>query len=208
MIIRSYCAGETKMTNAVRDILGCFTKGTVPPRWRSQYSTPADTPVASWITDLAERLRSLNRTATASSAVTYWLGGMFSSESFITATRQNTAQANKWSLEELELYLEIGVDASEGVQDTVIERLVIEGAEWSKGSGLNLSSSLRQSLPLSRLRWKRRGDQTDADYMPFPVYLNESRSTLIMEVLVRPPDGIPKDVWAQRGVAFIMQSII
>lgn len=166
--------------------------------------------MASWITDLAERLRAVNNVAKASPStpVTYWLGGLFSSESFITATRQNTAQANKWSLEELELYLDIGVDVSEGVQDTLIERLVIEGAEWSKAEGLKFSSALRQGLPPSRLRWKRRNAEADNDCMAFPIYLNESRSTLVVEVLVRPPDGIPKDVWAQRGVAFVMQSMI
>ena len=34
-----------------------------------------------------------------------WLGGLFISEAYITATRQYVAQANSWSLEEL--YLDV-----------------------------------------------------------------------------------------------------
>ena len=32
-----------------------------------------------------------------------WLGGLFNPEAYITATRQYVAQANSWSLEELQL---------------------------------------------------------------------------------------------------------
>ena len=34
-----------------------------------------------------------------------WLGGLFTPEAYITATRQYVAQANNWSLEEL--YLDV-----------------------------------------------------------------------------------------------------
>ena len=32
-----------------------------------------------------------------------WLGGLFSPEAYVTASRQHVAQENKWSLEELQL---------------------------------------------------------------------------------------------------------
>jgi hypothetical protein len=32
-----------------------------------------------------------------------WLGGLFIAEAYVTATRQYVAQANNWSLEELQL---------------------------------------------------------------------------------------------------------
>ena len=37
--------------------------------------------------------------------VEIWLGGLFTPEAYITATRQYVAQANNWSLEEL--YLDV-----------------------------------------------------------------------------------------------------
>ena len=39
---------------------------------------------------------------------TFWLGGLFAPEAFITATRQCVAQANSWSLEDLKLDVYIG----------------------------------------------------------------------------------------------------
>ncbi len=37
-----------------------------------------------------------------------WLGGLFTPEAYITATRQYVAQANNWSLEELYLDVHVG----------------------------------------------------------------------------------------------------
>jgi hypothetical protein len=36
-----------------------------------------------------------------------WLGGLFTPEAYITATRQHVAQANAWSLEELHLHVAV-----------------------------------------------------------------------------------------------------
>jgi dynein heavy chain 1 len=36
-----------------------------------------------------------------------WLGGLFTAEAYITATRQLVAQANAWSLEELMLQVTV-----------------------------------------------------------------------------------------------------
>jgi hypothetical protein len=36
-----------------------------------------------------------------------WLGGLFTPEAYITATRQHVAQANSWSLEELHLHITV-----------------------------------------------------------------------------------------------------
>ena len=42
-----------------------------------------------------------------SQSVEIWLGGLFTPEAYITATRQYVAQANNWSLEEL--YLDVRI---------------------------------------------------------------------------------------------------
>ena len=45
-----------------------------------------------------------------SQSVEIWLGGLFTPEAYITATRQYVAQANNWSLEEL--YLDVRITLS------------------------------------------------------------------------------------------------
>ena len=44
----------------------------------------------------------------SSSSVVYWLGGMIAPDAFLAATRQVTAHTHGWSLEDLELHLEVG----------------------------------------------------------------------------------------------------
>lgn len=114
-------------------------------------------------------------------------------------------KVNQWSLEELELYLEIGCAIAEGGQDTIVDKLVLESAQWTPEEGLELSPTLRCRLPPSRLRWRRRCDRPPGDFILFPVYLNETRATLVVEVLVSLPSHVPTHVWVQRGTAFIMQ---
>jgi hypothetical protein len=116
-------------------------------------------------------------------------------------------QANKWSLEELELSLEIGETKCEGVHDTIVEGLTLEGASWTQSSFV-LTSDLRCRLPPSRLRWCLRHSQQEKRGMYFPIYLNESRSSVVVEVLVKPPAHIPEHVWSQRGVGFILQVVL
>lgn len=97
---RSYCVGDIKTTNWIRTLVSCITKGTVPTPWLnlSAHTVGVTVPLAAWIADLSARIRGLDRykvmLASPSTGLTgqFWLGGMFSPESFITAIRQQTAQ--------------------------------------------------------------------------------------------------------------------
>ena len=224
-----------------------ISKGEVPSVWKQQYVSAAENTASAWIVDLSARVKALSRYQAPLRVgapekevndIVYWVGGMFSPEAFITATRQYTAQVqnimpcvpsiinddgnnvqvNKWSLEELELYLEIGPNAgarNDQIGYTTIEGLVLESAKWSpskdsksSAENLELSSDLRCMLPPSRLRWCRRADRPQGDYLPFPIYRNDSRTSLIAEVLVCLPMTLPKYVWAQRGTGFLLQAML
>ena len=117
-------------------------------------------------------------------------------------------QVNKWSLEDLELYLEVGCDNAEGVQDVIVEGLLLEGAKCALSSStLQLCEDLRTNLPPSRLRWRLKTDKPSWSCTAFPMYLNSSRTEMVTEVLLRTEDNakLPPSCWAQRGVAFVMQ---
>jgi hypothetical protein len=115
-------------------------------------------------------------------------------------------QVNNWSIEDLELYLEIGQETREGVHDTILENLLLESAEWDAARGLVISSTLRCQLPKSRARWRLHDQRPEKKYGKFPVYLSESRTVVAVEVFVEVGTNIPECVWAQRGVAFVMQT--
>lgn len=216
-MIKAYCEGVVKSTNSIRYLFACFSKGQLPESWRVCYDSPPGVSIGVWVTNLAERCGAIGCNnhggAVGSSAVvgpSFWLGGMFAPEAFITATRQLTAQMNHWSLEDLELYLEIGKEDAESVADTIIRHLVFECAQWSEIDGILLSSSLRSRLPTSRLRWRRREDKPQSQtgqFMLFPVYLDETRANLVVEVFIEIPQGVDPAVWAQRGVAIVLQSL-
>ena len=108
--------------------------------------------------------------------------------------------------------LDIGLTDCEGVQDTTVKGLLLEGASWAHGS-LCLSSDLRCHLPASRLRWNLKsgfdGSNTEGENrILFPLYLNDLRTVLVAELYVVPPRDIPVEVWSQRGASFIIQSTI
>ena len=97
LCFRNYCNGTTKLTNHVADLLSSLNKGRVPHKWASYYTTNADISGGPWLTDLSSRCSSLmaytsQMNTTGGAAATFWLGGMFSPESFIAASRQHAAQ--------------------------------------------------------------------------------------------------------------------
>jgi len=65
--------------------------------------------VSAWIANFARRLQQLDTIAMLDNLnnVEVWLGGLFFPEAFITATRQAVAHRKKWSLETLNLCLDI-----------------------------------------------------------------------------------------------------
>jgi hypothetical protein len=118
-------------------------------------------------------------------------------------------KVNKWSLEDLELYLEFEATSSESsLQNFVIvENLLLEGAKVSsQNSALVLCDELHASLPLSVLKWRLKSGEKKENVVSFPLYLNENRKILIAQVLMETPVDVPKHVWSQRGVALVLQS--
>lgn len=80
------------------------------------------TAVSQWIPNLSQRLAQLERIAQLESLndVEVWLGGLFFPEAYVTATRQAVAHRKKWSLETLDLRLDL-----EQIQDP--EAFIIDG---------------------------------------------------------------------------------
>ena len=65
--------------------------------------------IAQWIPNMIQRIQQLDRLGKSDSSghVEIWLGGLFFPEAFITATRQAVAHRKKWSLETLNLQLDV-----------------------------------------------------------------------------------------------------
>jgi dynein heavy chain 1 len=97
--------------------------GTIPDHWR-RYKVTRTTAVSQWIPNLGHRLAQLDRIAQLDSLndVEVWLGGLFYPEAYVTATRQAVAHRKRWSLETLNLRLDL-----EQIQDP--EAFIVDGKE-------------------------------------------------------------------------------
>ena len=118
-------------------------------------------------------------------------------------------QSNNWSLENLDLYLDLDTTSTAGTKttgDVMVEGLLLEGAAWKDGS-MTLSEDLRTVLPLCQLSWKPKASSS-SEYLTLPLYRDQTRAYLIAQVLVRKPKTASEYIWAQRGVAFVVKSYV
>ncbi|KAK7029674.1 dynein heavy chain [Paramarasmius palmivorus] len=174
------CQGELKQTNHLRSLMSALTKGTIPNHWR-QYKVPKVMAVSGWIANFARRLSQLDNIAGLDNLnnVEVWLGGLFFPEAYITATRQAVAHRKKWSLETLNLRLDI-----ERVNDPsafIVDGLALEGAAWANDK-LTLNSGEIVRLNPSQIRWVQADDAERENLVNLPVYLNSDRSDVLFTV--------------------------
>ena len=154
--VAGFCRGAVKPTNDLRGLVGDISRGRTPVAWKRAYVTPAGFGVDAWLPDFVRRMGQILALSTSSEE--WWLGGLFSPESWITASRQHTAQATQVPLDELVLTVSMtgagSVKKGSGVEFKV-KGLQIEGAAWEP-AGLALADAIKAPLPTVSLSWERR----------------------------------------------------
>ncbi|SBT70312.1 dynein heavy chain, putative [Plasmodium malariae] len=144
-----------------------------------------------------------------------WLGGLFYPRAFITATRQLSAYKLKNSLDDLELSVLIGNNATQKFDDTIhftITCLSTEGAQWSDADKcLLLSDELAVDLPPVTLTWgkkenskKKINESSNYNFMDLPIYLDKSRNSFIGFWKFPVSKEVSEQNWYQRGVAIFL----
>lgn len=159
--------------------------------------------VSEWILNFARRLAQLNEIAGMDNLtnVEVWLGGLFFPEAYITATRQAVAHRKRWSLETLNLRLDIEkvndpsafiVDGESGCHlasiflirfNHISIGLALEGAAWSTDR-LVLNDGEAVRLNPSQIRWVQSDESSTSKefVVNLPVYLNNDRSDVLFTV--------------------------
>ncbi|CAK8687664.1 unnamed protein product [Clavelina lepadiformis] len=180
--IIAICSGRKKQTNYHRTLISMLTKGILPNLW-NKYKVPAGWTVTQWISDFGERVQQLHKISTARNAKalkshSIWMGGLFVPEAFLTATRQYVAQVHNYSLEELQLHVNV---TNENISDFdektfAITGLILQGANC-QNNRLHLCSDISTKLPLTLLSWEKSGATNDK--ISLPVYRNGMRSDLL-----------------------------
>jgi dynein heavy chain 1 len=195
--VAELCKG-VKSPQSIRDIALQLSKGLVPTPWRLYASI--DYSMSTWLPNLVQRLEQLTRLSNNVDAVAsmgVWLGGLFSPEAFVTATRQVTAQKHSWALEQLELQVQLGDDTLDEDCFTICD-LNLENASIS-GSQIEPSDVVTTVIPKSIFRWVQQ-DQTQTNKVSLPVYLDSSRKNLLLTIGVEVTDS--KSAY-NRGLAIV-----
>ena len=207
--LKLMCMGELKITNELREVQKDLETDSIPKKWR--HYKVANITATEWIIDFVKRLSQLRSLATEVNYKTrnLWIGGFFFPEALITATRQSVAENHGWSLEELDLVVQIGVSQLQDDQSFIIEGLNLEGYSWSKeNKDLIASASLIEKLPHIILRWTRISETDSKDLQAstqIPVYLNSERLNLLFSVKVISQQS-RSDLYL-RGIALVAWSL-
>jgi dynein heavy chain 1 len=213
------CETKMKQTNYLRNLISDLAKGIIPRSWK-RYTVPAGLTVLQWVVDFGERIKQLQTISKqvlsegshVLKTVNVWLGGLFTPEAYITATRQFVAQANSWSLEEL--YLDVYVDFKGKLDDCSfgVTGLRLQGAQC-KENRLSITATIVNDLPLTKLQWIRVNTsemyKKSQGKVTLPVYLNQTRTELLF-TLDFEAEGITAagdHSYYERGVAIVSSSL-
>jgi dynein heavy chain 1 len=214
--VSNICDGNKKQTNYHRQLLKDLAKGLIPPSWR-RYVVPKNLIVQAWIVDFAERIKQLARVSQtfeeqglhALRKLQVWLGGLFTPEAYITATRQLVAQTNSWSLEELSLNIQVYDENAKVILDEssfAITGLKLQGAVC-ENNRIKLSSDIVNDLSVCVIQWSKQ-DRTltnKQNTIVLPIYLNLTRSELLFKIEMA-TDQNEKDFF-MRGIAILASNI-
>jgi len=137
-------------------------------------------------------------------ATPVWLGGLLIPEAYFTATRQCVAQANGWSVEELQLDVVVG--GKKG-QNFTLTGLKLQGAAWK--DGLQLSADVLSDIPDVILTWVKSDPKVNLQdgKILLPVYLNSTRDDLLFTVDMKIVKQQDKYSFYERGVAILASTL-
>ena len=140
----------------------------------------------------------------------FWLGGLMQPEACVTAMRQLVAQEYGWPLENVQLMVKPLSEAAmlqykqgdmQHVKNCfIVKTMVLEGAKWNHDQ-LEFSDEIQSEWEYVLFEWNCL-ENSDA-MLTVPVYLNESRSTLLCVVSVNYQQMIQKESWDEKAIALI-----
>jgi dynein heavy chain 1 len=156
------CDGKEKPNNHVRDLFKFIRKDKLPKNW----TTPSKNLAQSvWIEDFSRRIEHMQKVSASKPSeyenMSFWLGGFFTPEAFVAATRQAVAQKHSWSLESLELKVAVD-DTSNSADGFTFEGLTLHGAGWNKNL-LCITNEMSFNLPPTRFYWVKKDKKPEQE---------------------------------------------
>lgn len=221
--------GQIIMTPEILEAINAVFDAKVPNQWVYD-ATGAEIAwiiptLAKWFNDLIERNRQLYEWMKGSRPNTYWLGGFFNPQGFLTAMKQEVTRMHKtvrvtgsqveqpWSLDDVLYSTTVKEKEAEAIKEgkdkevegVYIRDLMLEGCRWFK-NGLDESRPREMFAPLpilhvTAINKKKTGDDRNSYDCPVYKYPRRTDKYLIFRVKL-PCEGDPH-MWKLRGVALL-----
>lgn len=212
------------LTNDHRALLKSIQSGAVPKRWQ-HYNYPELWSVSIWINDFSQRIVQTHKVSQhfkdTNDLQTYpvWLGGLFQSAAWITATRQTAAKKLDKAMEELMLGISLKNDvasptSSNGAHRSIaypVTGMAIHGAkitgQGSSGGGFTLDTNINETtftIKTCYLEWYAKSEKQQLSVSPtvnLPVYRNSTRDSLLFTLDFDVIGNVQQ--YYERGVALV-----
>jgi dynein heavy chain len=205
-------AGVLTMTDTMEELKDSLFLDRIPPSWR-RLSWASLRSLTAWRADLTMRLQQLNDwkdNPTGIPSVT-WLSGLINPQSFLTAIRQQSAQATKQELDRLVIQTEVTKRMLEEIDGpsrdgAYVHGLFLQGARFDVASGCLDRSKPREMfcvLPVINVRAIPADKQDFKGIYNSPVYKTEQRGpTFVFFAQLR--TKAPQARWVFASVACLL----
>ncbi|OMJ83653.1 hypothetical protein SteCoe_15380 [Stentor coeruleus] len=217
--LRNAIKGKNIMTDDLFSMYNCLLCSTVPDIW-AKVAYPSLKPLASWITDLAARVKFIFDWLKYGNQNCFWLSGFFFPQSFLTAVLQTHSRKYSLPIDCLVFTFEVTPfmfsEFKKTVNDGVfIYGLYLEGARWDSEEMILIDAQEKEiyfTMPVIQFLPTHNYVAKEGDYL-CPVYKTGKRagilsstglSTNFVVYVDLPSEEIP-DKWTLLGTALLCQ---
>jgi dynein heavy chain len=212
--------GEVAMDRELEEVLGALRYQLVPRSWEKA-AYPSRKPLASWFIDLINRVEFFRDWNDTGLPMTYWLGGFFFPQGFLTGVLQTHSRQFSLPIDSLRFKAHVMKDSDpdEAHLDFVstgvyIHGLWLEGARWDVDRQCISESAPRQLFARMPIIWLEPVNTPDEDQVSYncPLYKISTRagalsttgtSTNFVLALKLAPGESSANHWTKRGTALL-----
>ncbi|NWX92741.1 DYH1 protein, partial [Nothoprocta pentlandii] len=210
--------GLVVMSSQLELMADSLYNNSVPKLWDSK-AYPSLKPLASWVSDLLQRIEFLQKWISHGIPPVFWISGFFFPQAFLTGTLQNFARKSVISIDTISFSFEVLKESPSELtrrpqEGCYIHGLFLEGARWDPGAFRLAESRPKELYTEMAVIWlipvPNRKPPAAGVYL-CPIYKTLTRAGTLSTtghstnyvIAVEIPTDQPQRHWIKRGTALI-----
>ncbi|CAJ1051390.1 LOW QUALITY PROTEIN: dynein heavy chain 1%2C axonemal [Xyrichtys novacula] len=210
--------GLVVMSSELELMANSLFNNSVPNVWKAK-AYPSLKPLASWVSDLLQRINFLQRWICNGSPPVFWISGFFFPQAFLTGTLQNYARRSGTSIDTIGFDFEVMVKSVSEITEKpntgcYIHGLFLEGARWDDNEGQLTESRPKELYTDMAVIWfipKANRKPPQSGVYVCPIYKTLTRAGTLSTtghstnyvIAVELQTDQSQGHWIKRGVALI-----